>query len=106
MLGIFRIASLVVGSIFFVGCAELATPVAVLAPKPEHEGKEPTHIGVACAYKILWVFSFGDSHVREAKRQGGVDDIATVEIVRKVFIADYFPLNLYRSQCTEVSGFS
>lgn len=106
MPGCFRVVFLVMLTSFISGCADFATPVAVLAPKPEHEGKEPTQIGVACAHKIFWVISFGDSHIREAKKKGGVVDIATVEVVNKVFLVDSFPLNFYKRQCTEVAGFS
>lgn len=90
---------------FLVGCAEFATPVTVLAPKPEHDGIEPTEVGVACAHKVLWVFSFGDSHIAKAKKNGGVVDIATVEVLEKVFLVNAFPFNFYRRQCTEVTGY-
>jgi|GEM_PF-5709896 len=90
----------------FAGCAEYATPVAVLAPKPEHEGTEPPQVGVACTVNVLWVFAYGDSHISKAKANGSISDIATVEITREVIFADFFPLNLYRRQCTEVAGYS
>lgn len=106
MLGCLKIGSLATGVLLVASCADFATPVAVLAPKPEHEGREPTHVGVACAHKILWVFSFGDSHISEAKRRGNVVDVATVEIIRKVLLVDSFPLNFYKRQCTEVAGYS
>ena len=106
MPGRLRVFSIVVWAALISGCADFATPVAVITPKPEYQGKEPTHVGVACAHKILWVLSFGDSHIREAKRQGGVVHVATVEVIRKVFLVDSFPLNFYKRQCTEVSGFS
>lgn len=106
MLGFVRIVSLTAAMLLLAGCADFATPVAVLPPKPEHAGKEPTHTGIACAHKIFWVFSFGDSHFREAKRQGGVVDVATVETISKVLLVDTFPLNFYKRQCTEVSGYS
>ena len=91
---------------FLAGCADFATPVTVPAPKPEHEGIEPSQIGVACAYEILWVFSYGDSHIVKAKKNGGIVDIATVEILEKVFLVNAFPFNFYRRQCTEVRAYS
>ena len=89
-----------------VGCADFATPVTVLPPKPEHQGTEPNRIGVACAHKIFWVISFGDSRFREAKKNGGVKDVATVEVLEKFFPTRYFPFNVYQRQCTEVAGYS
>ena len=93
------------GFLFLAGCAQVATPVSVHTPKPEHEGKEPTQIGIACAHKILWVFSFGDSHIRTAKKNGKVRDIATVETLEKNLLVNAFPFNFYQRRCTEVSGY-
>lgn len=105
MPGRFKTCSLAVGISLLAGCADFATPVTVLAPKPEHEGTEPPLVGVACAYKILWVFSFGDSRIGKAKTEGGVADVATVEVIYKTLLVDTFPLNFYKRQCTEVAGY-
>ncbi|MEM8948944.1 MAG: TRL domain-containing protein [Pseudomonadota bacterium] len=93
-------------ALLLTACASFVTPVAVLAPQPEHKGAEPDKIGVACAKTILWVFSYGDSHISKAKEMGGITDIATVEVMYKVLLADFFPLDFYRKQCTEVAGYS
>ncbi len=101
-----RISWIATLMLLVTGCAQNVTPVAVLVPKPEHEGTEPTHVGIACTHKFLWVFSFGDSHISKAREQGSVAHIATVEVTRKVIIANAFPFNLYQRQCTEVAGYS
>lgn len=101
-----KIACMLLAISCLAGCADVATPVAVLPPRAEHQGLEPADVGVACAYKILWVFSYGDSHIREAKKIGGIKHVATVEVLRKSLIADLFPLNFYQQQCTEVSGYA
>ncbi len=101
-----KIACIFLAAFFLAGCADFATPVTVFPPKPEHEGIEPTRIGVACAHNIFWVISFGDSHIREAKKMGGIKHVATVEVIRKSFLADAFPFNIYQKQCTEVSGYA
>lgn len=101
-----KVCSIIMGALLLGACAQFATPVAVLPQKPEHEGIEPTLVGVACTHQVLWLISFGDSHVREAKKNGGISEIATVEVVDKVFLANSFPFNIYRRQCTEVSGYS
>lgn len=97
---------LFLGCLSFAGCSGFTTPVAVLPPSPANAGKDPTHVGVACAHKLLWVFNFGDSHIRTAKKNGSVGEIATVEYVQRTIIVDSFPLNFYKRQCTEVSGYS
>lgn len=101
----FMFGSMAVAISLVVGCAEFATPIAVVAPKPEHDGIEPPNVGVACAQRLFWVFSSGDSHIAKAKKSGGIVDIATVEVTRKVFLIDTFPFNFYKRQCTEVRGY-
>ena len=93
----FRVFCLDVWTALISGCADFATPVAVVTPKLEYQGKEPTHIGVACAYKIPLVMSSGDSHIREAKGEGGVVHVATVEVIKKVVLVDSFPLNFFQA---------
>lgn len=106
MLSILRVGLSLVILLSAAGCSGLAKPVAVLQPSPANLGKEPTQIGIACAYKILWVFSFGDAHIRTAKEKGRISEIATVETVDKILLVDAFPFNFYKRYCTEVSGFS
>ncbi|MGI9504976.1 MAG: TRL domain-containing protein [Geminicoccaceae bacterium] len=101
-----KIAGMLFAALFLASCADFAIPVTVLPPKPEHEGSEPTNFGVACAHRIFWVVSFGDSRIREAKKNGGVKDVATVEVLQKSLPTRTFPLNFYQRQCTEVAGYS
>lgn len=91
--------------LLIAGCADFAVPVAVLPPNPERGGAEPTQFGMACAEKFFWVFSFGDSHLALAKENGGISEIATVEVVRKAFPVNAFPFNVYQRLCTEVVGY-
>ena len=88
-------------NLLFASCAGFTTPVAVLPKMPEHADLEPTNVGFACGYRILWVLKIGDSHVREAKKNGGISDIATVEVKHTIY-----PLGLVQKQCVEVSGYS
>lgn len=103
---VMRVGLLVLGCLSLLGCGGFATPAIVLHPSPANAGKEPTQVGIACAHKVLWVFTFGDSHIRTAKKNGGVKEIATVEYIRRTLIVDSFPFNFYKRQCTEVSGYS
>ncbi|MEM7044901.1 MAG: TRL domain-containing protein [Pseudomonadota bacterium] len=102
MLACLRFGHLAAVGLLLAGCGKAVTPVAVLPPKPEHQGLEPTNVGIACAHKVLLI-PFGDSHIREAKREGGIKDIATVEVFNNSF--GLLGLELYTRQCTEVSGF-
>lgn len=99
-----RVSLLVMSGLLLASCGQFITPVAVLPPSPEYAGLEPTDVGVACAHRVLYVFSFGDSYIRKAKKLGNIKDIATVEVYENSFRLLGF--TFYERQCTEVSGYS
>jgi len=56
--------------------------------------------GEACIKNILGLFSFGDASIEEAKRNGNITNVATVD--RKLFGWNYYLS--YAKVCTVVEG--
>jgi hypothetical protein len=95
----------VIGLFFLSSCAVVFSPVGngalftdVRGPLQAQNGVAPSKLGRACAHNIVGLVAYGDASIAAAKKQGGIEQIASID-------HDSFSvLSLYSRFCTQLRG--
>ncbi len=80
------------------GCALTSDVLGPVAPGWLAEGSKR---GEACAYNVLWLFSWGDVRIATAMRNGNMTQISTVDSKSFQLIPFFYGFGRY---CTVVTG--
>ena len=101
----FAIAFLCSAAVFTTGCATVASPVgngaivtSVQGPVAMTENVGSKKSGKSCASNVLGLFATGDASIEQARRNGGVAKVASVDH------SAFSVLFLYSKFCTIVHG--
>lgn len=86
-------------------CAVVASPVGngslftdVRGPVEVENGVAASKLGRACAHNILGLVAYGDASITAARKQGGIEQVATID-------HDSFSvLSVYSRFCTQLRG--
>jgi hypothetical protein len=93
-----------IGLLYLSACAVVASPVGngalftdVRGPVDVENGAA-SKLGRACAHNILGLVAYGDASIAAAKKQGGIDQVASLDH------DSLSVLSMYSRFCTQARG--